>query len=65
MPAALHCTQKSPSTGLRYVRMLERLLDYHDTLGEKAEHNLVSKPVVTTFIEKLILDEAGSALRGQ
>ena len=56
---ALHTEPKCPSTGLRYVRMLERLLDYYDGLEEKTEDNPVSKPVVTTFIEKLILDEAG------
>ena len=56
---ALHTEPKSPSTGLRYVRMLERLLDYFDGLEEKTEDSPVSKQVVTTFIEKLIRDEAG------
>ena len=56
---ALHTEPKSPNTGLRYVRMMERLLDFHESLGEDTEPNPVSKQVVTSFIERLILEESG------
>ena len=56
---ALHTEPKSPNTGLRYVRLMERLLDFHESLGEDAEPNPVSKQVVTAFIEKLVLEESG------
>ena len=57
---ALHTEPKSASTGLRYVRLIERLLDYYDeTVSPESESNPVSGAVVTAFIESLIVNEAG------
>ncbi len=57
---ALHTEPKSASTGLRYVRLIERLLDFYDeTTSPESELNPVSGAVVTAFIESLIENEAG------
>ena len=57
---ALHTEPKSASTGLRYVRLMERLLDFYDeNVNQESESNPVSGAVITAFIESLIVNESG------
>lgn len=65
----LHTEPKSPGTGLRYVRMLERLIRRHEEIygsatGEDDEvtrnrPSVIGKAFVLEFIEELVNSEAG------
>ena len=64
----LHTEPKSPGTGLRYVRILERLINrYHELYDNSASEEdpsegkicVVGRDFVIQFIEELINSEAG------
>ena len=57
----LHVEPKGAGTGLGYVRLMERLVKFHEDYVERDEEELtpVSRAAVLAFTEHLISEEAG------
>ena len=57
----LHVEPKGAGTGLGYVRLMERLVKYHEDYVEQNEEEItpVSRATILAFTEHLISEEAG------